>query len=90
MLAHSHLVSYAQKLAISFLFRFLFLKNENAIPLSESRGMNKQDILISVLMLLLQASWCTQMKAFPHNSIISIYSICTESLENKSLGAFGK
>lgn len=56
-------------------------KKENAIPLSKFQGMNKQDISISVLMFLLQASWCTQTKTFPQNSIISIYSICTKSLE---------
>lgn len=76
---------------LAFYLDFLKKKKENAIPLSKTRGMNKQDILISVLMFLLQASWCTKMKVFPHNSIISIHSICTESPEKyMSLSTLGK
>lgn len=42
-------------------------------------------------MFLLQTSWCTKTKAFPHNSIISIHSICTERPEKyRSLSTFGK
>lgn len=44
-------------------------------------GMDKQDILISTLMLLLKVSQCTKTKAFPLNSIISIHSICMERRE---------